>query len=66
MFAYGIGVIPMIKKLKTEHPDITQTLNDDDVGALGTSGNIELYFNLIKNPARVMGITINPPKVFLL
>ena len=48
MVAYSIDVIPMIKKLKAAYPDVTQPCSTDDVGALGTYKNIELYFNLQK------------------
>ena len=33
---FGIGVIPLIKLLKKEHPDANQTWYDDDAGELGT------------------------------
>ena len=45
MFACGIGVIQLIKNLKAEHPDFTQPWYTDNLIALETFGNIELYFN---------------------
>ena len=48
MVAYGIGILPMIKNLQSEFPDATHPCCADDAGALGTFGNIELYFNLLK------------------
>ena len=42
---YGVGVLIMIKRLKTVYPDITQPCYADDAGALGTYENIKLYFN---------------------
>ena len=36
MAAYGIGVLPLIKRLKSEHPDVTQTWYADDAGVIGT------------------------------
>ena len=48
MVAYGIGIVPLIKRMKALYPKITQTWYADDAGALGTFGNIELYFNLLK------------------
>ena len=35
IFAYGIGIHPLIKQLKLEFTDITQTWYADDAGALG-------------------------------
>ena len=48
MVAYGIGVLPLIKQLKAEYPDITYPCYADDTGSLGTFVNAELYFNLLK------------------
>ena len=48
MLSYTIGVLPLIKILKVEYPDVTHTWCADDDGALGTFDNIELYFNLFK------------------
>ena len=47
MIAYGIGILPLIKSLKREIPNATQTWYDDDTGALGMSVQIETDFNLI-------------------
>ena len=38
----------MIKKLKLEFPDVTQTCCTDNAGALGTFANVKLYFNSLK------------------
>ena len=43
MFAYGIGLLPLIKRLKSEYPDVTQPWYDDNNGELGTFTNIKLY-----------------------
>ena len=48
MVAYVIGVLPLIKQLKVEYPDITYPWYADNALALGTFGNIELYFNFLK------------------
>ena len=42
MVAYGIGIIPLIKNLKAEFPDVTQPWYGDYAGALGTFAKIEL------------------------
>ena len=47
MITYGLGIIPLIKNLKTAHPGITQPWYAEDAGALGTFGNIEEYFNCL-------------------
>ena len=41
MMAYGIGIIPLIKNLKQEIPDVTQPYYADDAGALGKFTRIE-------------------------
>ena len=35
MVTYGIGILPLIKQLKAEFPDIIDCWYDDDSGALG-------------------------------
>ena len=35
MFAYGIGILLLIKELKAEFSDLTQPWYADDAGALG-------------------------------
>ena len=48
MVTYGIGVILLIKQLKAAYHDVMQPWYSEDVVALGTYKNINLYFNLIK------------------
>ena len=52
--AYGIVVLPLIKRLKLAYPDITQLQYADDAGALGIFSNVDLYFHSLKRngPAR--------------
>ena len=64
MVAYGINVLPPIKRPKSEYPDITQPLYADNAGVIGTYENIKLYFNLKKTPTWVMGIYLKPLKAF--
>ena len=45
MIAYGIGILPMIKILKQDISDITQTCYADNAGALGTFARLETYFS---------------------
>ena len=42
--AYGIIILPLIKNLKREIPDVTHTWSADNAGALGTIFRIETYF----------------------
>ena len=48
MVAYGIGVLPPIKKMRVAYPDVTHPWYADDAGSLGTFNNIGLYFNSLK------------------
>ena len=48
MVTYGIGVLPLTKRLESVFPDINQPQYADGTGALGTFGNFGLYFNLLK------------------
>ena len=66
MVAYGIGILPMIKQLKAEFPDIPQPWYDDDSGALGTFANVELYFNLLKLLGPGRGYCPKPSKSILI
>ena len=45
MISYGIGILPLIKNLKWEIHDVTQTWYTDYAGSLGTFVKIETYFN---------------------
>ena len=47
MMNYIIGVLPLIKQLKSEYPDVTQPWFTDNAGALGTFNKIEYYLNLL-------------------
>ena len=64
MVAYGIGVLPLIKRLKATYPDVTRTWYTENAGALGTYKNIELYLIQYNNLAWVMGITPDPQQSF--
>ena len=45
MIAYGISILPIIKNLKQEIPDVTQTRYADNAGALCTFTRLETSFN---------------------
>ena len=44
MIAYGIGILPLIKYLKREIPDVTQPWYADNAGALGKLARLETCF----------------------
>ena len=62
MFAYGIEVLPLIKRLKSEYPDIAQTWYSEGVDALGTLNTIGLYFNSVKIIVLGRGYSPEHPK----
>ena len=49
MATYVIGIIPLIKQLKAEFPDIPYTWYAYNICALGMFAKIDLYFNPQKN-----------------
>ena len=48
MVDYGIGIITMMKCLKSMYPDVTQPCYSDYYGALGTFDNLDKYFISLK------------------
>ena len=48
IFAYGIGILSLIKKLKAGFPDANQTWYSNDSSSVGIFSNVELYFNSLK------------------
>ena len=58
MIAYGIRIIPLIKGLKREIPDVNQPWYADDAGYLGTFARLETYFDLLTGPRP--GTSISP------
>ena len=62
MVAYGIGLPPLIKRLKLAHTDIAQPWYVDDTGALCTLDNIGLYFNSLKRYGLGHGYYPEPSK----
>ena len=66
MIAYGIGILPLIKNLKRDIPDVTQALYDEDAGSLGTSAIIETYFDFLKRQGPVHGYYLKPSKSLLI
>ena len=65
MVSYRIEIIPMIKILKYTHPDVAQTWYAENAGALGTSDNLERYFNSLKRNGPDRGYYPDPTKIIL-
>ena len=66
MVAYGIGVLPLIKRLKVVYPDVTQPWYADDAGLLSIFDNLELYFNSLKRNGPARGYYPYPTKLILI
>ena len=66
MVAYGLGFIPLIKHLKLAYPDVTQHWYVDDAGTLGIFDNIGLHLNFFLNSFRVVDITPNLRKKYII
>ena len=47
MVAYGIGILPLFKLLKSTYLVVTQPWYDDGAGALGTFNHLEKYFKAL-------------------
>ena len=66
MVAYGIGFLPFIKRLKAAYPDVTHPWYADNTGELVTYDNLELYFNLLKQPIPGCGYYTKTSKIILI
>ena len=64
MVAYGIGVLLLIKQLKSEYPDVTQPYYAEDTGSLSTFDNMKLYINDLNATSWRGGINPIPLKAF--
>ena len=64
MISYGIGILPLIKNLKQETPDVTQPWYTDNSGALGTFARLETYFDLLTRQGPGRGYHPNCPKAY--
>ena len=66
MITNGIGILPPIKNLKLEIPEVTQPWYDDDAGALGMLSRIATYFNLLTRQGPRHGYHPEPSKSILI
>ena len=64
--AYGLGVLPIIRNMKAEHPGVTQPWYADDAGSIGLFGNIEYYFNSLIRAEPESGYYPKPTKIVLI
>ena len=66
MIAYGIGILPLIKNLKREIPDVTQPWYVDNTKALGMFARLETYFDLLTCQGPGWGYHPEPSKSVLI
>ena len=54
MIAYGIGVLPLIRDLRRDHPRVMHTWYADDAGVGGKLGDVMAHFRdlQLRGPAR--------------
>ena len=62
MIAYSIGILPLIKNIKWEIPDVTQTWYADYAGALGTFARLETYLYSLTRQGPGRGYHLEPSK----
>ena len=62
MFLYGVGVLPLIRKLKVLHPDVIQPWYADDAAGAGRWQQLGLFYEdlLLYGPG--FGYNPNPAK----
>ena len=66
MITYRISILPLIKNIKREIPDVTQPWYNDDAGALGTFAILETYFYLLTRQGMGGGYYPEPSKSVLI
>ena len=64
MAMYGIGILPLIKKLQT--CDVTQTWYADDAAAAGSTANIRCWWDMITKAGPMFGYYPNASKTHLI
>jgi hypothetical protein len=66
MFAYGIGILPLIRLLKTEFPAVEQPWYADDAGAGGKFDDIRKFFRRLQEIGPNYGYFPEPSKSILI
>ena len=65
MVAYGLGIIPLIKRLKSTYPDITKLWYAYNAGALSKFDHLEKAFKSLKGNGPARGYLTDPTKSIL-
>jgi hypothetical protein len=65
MFACGIGVLPLIRRLKRSHPNLFQPWYADDAGAGGKFSDIRAMFEELQEIGPAYGYFPEPTKSIL-
>ena len=66
MIVYGIGILPLIKNIKMEIPDVTQPWYAGNSGALGTFSRLETYYDSLTRQGPEWGYYPEPSKSVLI
>ena len=66
MIVYGIGILPLIKNLKQEIPDVKHPWYTDGTGALGTLSILQIYFDSLARQGPGPGYHPKPTKSVLI
>jgi hypothetical protein len=65
MFVYGIGILPLIRQLKAEFPEVEQPWNADDARAGCKFSEIHRFFSRLVEIGPNFGYYPEPPKSIL-
>ena len=65
MVAYVIKILPLIRRLKSTYPDVTQPWYDDNAGALGMFDHLDNYFKALNCNGPERGYFTEPTKSIL-
>ena len=66
MLAFMIGILPLIKNIKLEIPDVTHHWYAEYAGALGTFARLNKYFDSLTHQGLGRGYYPEPPKSVLI
>ena len=66
IIAYGISILTLIKNIKREIPDVTQTWYTGDIRALRIFTRTETYFNYLAHQGPGRGYYTKPSKSMLI
>jgi hypothetical protein len=66
MFAYGMGILPLIRQLKAEFPQVEQPWYADDAGASTKFDEIERFLRRLCEIGPLLGYYPKPTKSILI